>query len=71
MRLLSTLSKSAGIIINSLGVPARLVDGDKNGLKAGLNAANAYKNKTIHFFLPLEFFEKKLRSVTHVGYMCS
>jgi hypothetical protein len=41
------LSKSAGIIINSLGVPARLVDGDKNGLKAGLNAANAYKKKFI------------------------
>jgi hypothetical protein len=41
------LSKSAGIIINSLGVPARLVDGDKNGLNAGLNAAKAYTKKRI------------------------
>ncbi len=41
IRLFKTLSKSAGIIINSLGVPARLVDGDRKGLKAGLKAANA------------------------------
>ena len=43
IRLFSTFKNSVGIIINSLGVPARLVEGDKNGLKAGLNAANAYK----------------------------
>lgn len=46
IRLLRTLSRSAGIIINSLGVPARLVDGDRNGLRAGLNADNAYWIKT-------------------------
>ena len=29
------------MIISSLGVPARLVDGERNGLRAGLKAANA------------------------------